>query len=152
MHIAGRTTESQASLLGELAGSSCVVKQHGYLSHHQSLLLAASADILMLTLADTPGAERVVPAKIFEYMALQKSILAIVPPGETRDILTGYSQASVFHPSDKVGIAQHLLYRCNQQTVGDSPIADANFVHQFSRSTQAEQLADILDRLESRSS
>ncbi len=145
LHIAGRRTEAQDLILGQLTESNCIVTLHDYLPHQESLMLAASADMLLLTLADEPGAERVVPAKVFEYMALQKEILAIVPGGEVREILAGYPPAKIFHPNDREGIAQWLTERLARKSTDARPKPDAEYVRQYSRSAQAEQLAYVLD-------
>ncbi len=142
LHIAGRRTEQQDQQLGKLAETSVILTLHDYLPHRQALALAASADVLLLTLADQPGAERVVPAKIFEYMALNKRILAIVPPGETSDILRGYALSSIFHPSQVAHIADWCL-----QSQDSSPVmapGDSDYSNRYARDTQAEQLAQIL--------
>ncbi len=147
LEVAGRCTESQCQILKRIDSSQCLVRQYGYLPHEHSLAIAATADTLLLTLADQPGAERVVPAKLFEYMALRKPILAIVPAGETRDILEKYSPASIFHPRDTESLATWLVQQLTR-ALHDSDYCDANdYLEQFSRSNQTAQLASLLDGL-----
>ncbi len=146
LHIAGRRTESQNQRLSNLAGTHCTTTLYDYLPHQQALALAASADVLLVTLADQPGVERVVPAKIFEYMALNKRVLAIAPPGETSDILRGYALSNIFHPSESARVAGWIarsLEPCGQVASGDS-----EYSYRYSRATQAEQLSNILNALQ----
>lgn len=146
--IAGRCTDSQSQLVREVTNSACAIELAGYLPHKDALQLAATADVLVLTLADKPGAERVVPAKIFEYMALGKIILAIVPAGETREILDDYPRSHVFHPSDVAGIARWVEgLRENDAILSTSLPPTVEAVNQYSRSAQAEQLACVLNGL-----
>ena len=85
--FAGRRTDQQQMLVDRLRDLRISVHCYDYLPHHQSIALAQSADALLLLLADEAGAERVVPAKLFEYLALDKPILAVIPDGESSDLL-----------------------------------------------------------------
>lgn len=110
--IAGRRTPQQDALLADLKVPQVKLTCHDYVPHQQSLLLAGQSDILLLLLADQPGAERVVPAKLFEYLALGRKILAIVPAGETQEICRRFPQVQVFSPSDTLGIARWITHQC----------------------------------------
>lgn len=57
------------------------VAVRGYMPHWKVIERMGQADALLMTLADLPGSERVIPGKIFEYAAARKPILAISPPG-----------------------------------------------------------------------
>ncbi len=146
LQIAGRRTELQNQQLSKLAAANCTTTLYDYLPHQQSLALAMSADVLVVTLADQPGVERVVPAKIFEYMALNKRILAIVPPGETSDILRGYALSNIFHPSESERIADWIANSFDP----DIPpvLVNSEYSSRFSRVIQAEQMANILDAVQ----
>lgn len=61
---------------------------HGYLEHKNILRELLNSDVLLLTLNDLPGADRIITGKAFEYMATGKHILAIAPKGETSDLLS----------------------------------------------------------------
>ena len=63
---------------------------------------------LCLLLSDVPGAERVVPAKLFEYVAARRPILAVVPDGECSDILRSHPAALVVPPNRTDLIAEAL--------------------------------------------
>ena len=56
----------------------------GYMSHDNALEAMISADALLLTLTDLPGASHIIPGKTFEYMATGKHIVALIPEGETK--------------------------------------------------------------------
>ncbi len=51
----------------------------GSLSHKEALEKMAEMDVLMLIHSQKEGADEVIPAKIFEYMLVQRPILAIGP-------------------------------------------------------------------------
>jgi glycosyltransferase involved in cell wall biosynthesis len=149
--VAGRSTPPQDTVLARLMGTGVSVVRHDYLPHGQSLQLAATADQLLLLLADEPGAERVVPAKVFEYMALGKPILAISPDGETCDLMREHAKVNRFHPREIEKIADWLesqlagsLHPGSVQQVTSRQLAGTDSLDQFSRQSLTRQLADVL--------
>ncbi len=70
--LAGRRTADQQRLLDPLKSIGCRVTEHPYLEHRDMLQLLRGANALCVLLSALPGAERVVPAKIFEYMAARR--------------------------------------------------------------------------------
>lgn len=155
LHFVGRRTSEQEAVLAKLSETPVKLTLHNYLSHQQALQFACDADALLLTLADEPGAERVVPGKLFEYLALRNPILGILPDGESARLLLEHSTSKRVHPLDTDAIADWL----RQAIRGKSqPIDHAKSVHDLtslgwpsldwcSRSAQAGQLARMLDEL-----
>lgn len=145
--FAGRRTPQQQADLETVRGTPCRLVEHPYLDHRQAVELMTSADTLCVLLADLPGAERVVPAKIFESMATRRPILAIAPRGELWDLLRGYPAGHPFTPSDTANIAgfladeirQHDPKRSAQPVVWDGSA--------FERRQLAGQLAELLDAI-----
>ncbi|MDF1744200.1 MAG: hypothetical protein P1V19_10955, partial [Gimesia sp.] len=105
----------------------------------------ASADALCLLLSDVEGANRVAPAKLFEYLAINREILSITPTGETADILNQFWPTGNFHANDTAGIARWLQDRLSGQSA--SAITNPDQINQFNREFQAGQLADLLGQL-----
>ena len=144
----GRKTPEQTSLLNRLQATRCKVEIRDYCDHSAALQLMADADALCLLLSGVPGAERVAPAKLFEYLALRKPILAITPAGETAGIVRRYFPRNHFEPHDVSGIANWL---CDQLAVfpgtGRSDLDSREDVDltEFTRLHQAGQLAQVLN-------
>lgn len=146
----GRKLPAQRELLTEIAAAGCTVTDRDYCDHHEIPELLRSADGLCLLLSDAPGAERVVPAKLFEYLAAAKPILGICPEGETAGLLKQAQPDGHLMPADVAGIARWLEYRVGASTICARQPAQLNrtqFVEQFSRRAQAGQLADLLNQL-----
>ena len=103
-----------------------------------------SADILCLLLSDVPGAERVAPAKLFEYLAMKKVILAITPAGETAEIVKRYYPNNHFRGNDATDIAAWLQQRVQTESKQNTTEHD---ISEFNRKHQSKQLADYLNTL-----
>jgi glycosyltransferase involved in cell wall biosynthesis len=146
--FAGRRMASQQEHLARLRNLPCRLVMHPYLDHAQALELIRSADGLCLLLSALPGAERVVPAKLFEYMAASRPILAIVPPGECCDLLRDYPAAHRCLPSDTNGIVRALVDELDHHAGGPAlrcAVWDGSL---YDRRNQAHLLANLLDDLQ----
>jgi glycosyltransferase involved in cell wall biosynthesis len=143
----GRRTAKEEEILSGLDGLPCRCAVHPYLEHGRALELLHSADVLCAILADLPGAERVVPAKIFEYMASRRPILVIAPKGELWELLGGYPAAAAYSPSDVKGIGAYLERRLRERWDGSATRGTEWNQECYSRPYQARQLAALLESL-----
>ncbi|MCM2374826.1 glycosyltransferase [Aporhodopirellula aestuarii] len=141
--LAGRRTPEQDAVLKRLERTTVSVVRHDYLPHDEALKLAAGADGLLLLLSGDTGAERVVPAKLFEYLTLQRPILAICPQGETRDLLSKYSSVRGLGNNDIQGISDWLTKRIRGSEC-EEPISNHKDVLRFSRVALTERLSELL--------
>jgi glycosyltransferase involved in cell wall biosynthesis len=143
--IVGRRTASQENVLSRLATSSCKVLLQPYLAHREVAAMLARSHCLCVFLSDLPGAERVVPAKVFECMAAQRPILVISPRGEVWKLLDGHPLAGLFEPHDIDGIAQWLESLVTGE-VNWNPCQYSQWnASVFSRPSQANEMAGLLD-------
>lgn len=143
----GRKISHQLSLLEQLSDTGCRLELRDYCNHRESLFLMESADVLCLLLSGVEGAERVVPAKLFEYLAMRREILAIIPKGETADIVTRYFSDSRFDVDDIAGVAGWIKGRIERKSLGEYPRSvDAGDISEFSRIYQAQQLSEYMNR------
>lgn len=158
--VAGRRTGEQEAILDRLNDTPCRVEREGYVDHHRAIEIMRSSNGLCLLLSDLPDAGRVVPAKTFEYMALQQPILSVVPQGEVSELLANCPLASTFEPSDVDGIANWMTDRVvsraaglDDQYLSPRPTASAVEwdVQQFERRELTGQLAAVLDNVTGRS-
>lgn len=143
----GRRLPAQQQILDRLHVLPCRLVEHPYLDHRAALDLVRSADGLCVLLSDVPGAERVVPAKIFEYLATRRPILAIAPKGELWDILAGYPAAHLLPPADSGAIARCLADEVQRHVKGHPLPFDGWDASPFDRRQQAGQLVALLDSL-----
>lgn len=147
LHFVGRRMAAQDEWLDQLGRLPCRVVRQPYLDHAAALRLMRSADGLCLLLSDLPEAGRVVPAKMFEYLAVRRPIFAIVPPGEVSSLLNDCPFAFVHSPSDVTGLAQRLGDEIERHRFGVSLPTGLWDASQFERRRQAEQLAELLNQV-----
>lgn len=147
LHFVGRRTAAQEELLDQLGPLPCRVVRQPYLDHDAALRLMRSADGLCLLLSDLPEAGRVVPAKMFEYLAVRRPIFAIVPPGEVSSLLNDCPFAFVHAPSDVTGLAQRLGDEIERHRLGVSLPTEFWDSSRFERRRQTQQLAELLEQV-----
>ena len=138
----GQTYDGIAEQVREAGLSDCV-KFAGYVSHAESLsfLSSAAATLLFLPAGDVAA----VTGKVFEYLMVQKPIIACVEPtGVCAAILRRAGQDQwISAPSDVEKLKQTVLSlsECSW------PLAPAGDVEQFSRRHNTKKLAEILESL-----
>lgn len=142
--VAGRSMPTQNMLLDQLKETPCRLVRHEYLAHAQAVSLMCSADALCVLLADVPGAERVMPAKVFEYLATGRPILTIAPRGEVWQVLQDYPAAACFAPSEASAVSRWLADQVQRKMLGPIPGCSAWNAARFSRRQQAGELAGLL--------
>ena len=76
-----------------------IIKIIPYISHDRLLWHSHSADLLLLILGEMPGASLICPGKLFEYIAINKPILAIIPRNG--------AASKVIHETNSGFIADH---------------------------------------------
>lgn len=142
----GRKTVEQQQHLARLSTTACRLIERDYCDHSESLKWLQSVDALVLLLSQVPGAERVVPAKLFEYLAARKDLLAIVPAGETSSLVSPFFPQGCCPPSDIDSIVNWLA---RVALDGVRPVSPQNSeaIEEFSRARQTERLSDLLSDL-----
>jgi glycosyltransferase involved in cell wall biosynthesis len=106
LHLAGNLTDADRAVS---AGHPFVV-DHGALPHAETVALMRSADLLFRPMHDLPAGQRagLIPFKTFEYLAAERPILAAIPHGDVRDLLTPLAHATLVRPTDVAAIAEAL--------------------------------------------
>jgi glycosyltransferase involved in cell wall biosynthesis len=145
--FAGRRTGAQEEILGRLNGLPCRVVTHPYLNHRAATELTRSADGLCVLLSAVPGADRVVPAKVFECMAARRPVVAIAPRGEVWDLLQHYPAGHLFEPGDVGAISACLAAEIQRASTPGTLDFNGWDGTKYARPSQARQLAELLESL-----
>ncbi|MBI5761251.1 MAG: hypothetical protein HZA46_22295 [Planctomycetales bacterium] len=146
----GRKTPQQQAILDRIDRTRCRLENVNYCEHKTALRVMNQSDALLLLLSDVPGAERVAPAKLFEYLAIGRPMLTVTPDGETADISRRFFPDGHFVPGDVAGIAAWIKSHITewQRSGRSSPVSHAaESIAPFTRRHQAGQLAELLDRV-----
>lgn len=141
--VIGRITANEEPVIESYSNNLNIIKL-GYCYHEKAVQIANRADALLVTLSPVEGTERIIPAKIFEYMAFRKPIIAIVPNGSAGDILKEYSGSLIIHPLDKENISikcQELINKWQSKcldTINDN-------IEKHTREMKTKTLCSVLD-------
>jgi Glycosyl transferases group 1 len=149
LHLVGPLTIREEDALDQ-ARCRDLVEAHGYLPHEESLALVRSADALFLPLHRLPrgGRATILPAKLYEYLASGRPILAAVPDGDARDLLGSVDWTVLCAPDDVDGMAQGLLSLIEQMPARRGKQADRRMLlPRLERPYLAAELAGTFERV-----
>lgn len=145
LHLAGALSALERALL---AGSPVPVHEHGYLAHLDAVALIRSADLLFLPMHTPASGARAtsIPGKLYEYLGAGRPILAAVPEGDARDILTRVGGALLASPADVTQMAMLIGEEIDRWGAGrPTPPPDPHAVAAFERRHLTGRLAGVLD-------
>jgi len=140
IQIFGRVVEDELDYMKSLIEQNIIVLE-GYRSHSEIMQEMINADLLLLTLSDLPGANKIIPGKTFEYMATKNKILAILPKGETSALLDSYYCRCYYSNHDVKSISKNILSAISLHSEKESRCD----VAKFSRFTLTDKLAKVLN-------
>jgi len=127
----------------EIAGRP-YVRTPGPMSHEDTVAAMRAASLLFLPMHDVPPGQRVgiVPYKTYEYLAAGRPILAAVPDGDVRDMLTGVSHATLTRPGDVEALTAAL-----GAAVKAGPASSAPAPEMLERRHMVGRIAEVLDQV-----
>jgi glycosyltransferase involved in cell wall biosynthesis len=122
-----------------------------YAPRRRSLELQRDSDVLLLLIPDAGGRGKgVLSGKVFEYLAAERPILAVVPPGGAAAQLIEEAGAGVVvAPDDVDGMVvalRDLHARWRAGSLDGTPLSD-EWRERLSRRTRVEELAQLLETL-----
>jgi glycosyltransferase involved in cell wall biosynthesis len=119
--------------------------------HDRTLELQRDSDALLLLLAESgPAGKKILSAKLFEYLAAGRPILAVVPPdGEAAEVIRAANAGVVVAPDDVDGIAAALAGLEARWRAGElAPVElSPELRERLSRRERAERLIELLRRV-----
>ncbi|MCL2663666.1 MAG: glycosyltransferase [Oscillospiraceae bacterium] len=119
-----------------------------YMEHRESLLLASTANVLILLLGASKDYASMYPAKIFEYLRLNKPVLSLGPSGSIVEELLKKTGAGInLEFSDADAIEKEILKRYHSWHCNDESIVRENIdISIFDRCQLVEKHAEVFDR------
>lgn len=122
-----------------------IINVTGYVEHTQSVDYLLNSDVLLLI----EPSENVFTAKIFEYLAAQKYILALTPPtSDISRVVKEFACGEVINFNDVRGIKRTILdlYQAYKED-RLKPKADLVKIKKYERRSLTQKLATHFDRL-----
>jgi glycosyltransferase involved in cell wall biosynthesis len=118
-------------------------------SRSEALALQRDSDALLLLIPENEGRGRgVLSGKVFEYLAAERPILAVVPPdGEAAALIRGTGAGTVVAPDDVDGMAAALSELDERRKAGalrETPLAQ-EWRDKLSRRARAREYAELLE-------
>jgi glycosyltransferase involved in cell wall biosynthesis len=133
---------------GETLGLGDRLELVPYTSHHHAVELQRSSDALLLLIPDADGRGRgVLSGKVFEYLAAERPILAVVPPdGAAADLIREAGTGVVAAPEDVGAIRDALvaLHRRWQSGALDGHPLPEDLRERLDRRSRVREYADLL--------
>ena len=122
-----------------------------YAPRRKSLELQRDSEVLLLLIPEAGGRGKgVLSGKVFEYLAAERPILALVPPdGAAAELIRNANAGVVVAPDDVDGIAaalRELHGRWRSGRLEEAPLAP-EWKARVSRRARVQELADLLERL-----
>jgi len=142
LRIIGRIVEEEINILESLR-ELISVETVDYLPHEKIFPEMTSADLLLLTLSDLPGAEKIIPGKTFEYLAAKKSILAVIPSGVTSELIEDETNVFIVDPSNHGRISEILIKIVGNNMIGST----REGIEKYSRSNLTIKLCDVFNNI-----
>ena len=122
-----------------------------YAPHRRSLELQRDSEALLLLIPEAGGRGRgVLSGKVFEYLAAERPILAVVPPdGAAAELLRATGAGIVVAPDDIDGIERELTSLRDRWRAGElEPVALSDeWRLKTSRRARVQELADLLQQI-----
>jgi len=122
-----------------------------HVPRRESLRLQRDSDALLLLIPEAGGRGRgVLSGKVFEYLAAERPVLAVVPPdGAAAELVRETGAGLVAPPEDVPAIRDAILELHTRWRAGklDGTPLSSEWREQLSRATRVEELAELLESL-----
>ena len=119
-----------------------LVRFGGFVPRAEAVAAIAGADAALTLLGGGPGMAVFVGAKLYDYLALDKQVLAIVPPGDARDVLAELDWGIIADP-EPAAVAAALGRLVDEP----APARRADPEGRYDRAGIAARLGALLDDL-----
>ena len=122
-----------------------------HVPRRESLRLQRDSDALLLLIPEAGGRGRgVLSGKVFEYLAAERPVLAVVPPdGAAAELVRDTGAGLVAPPEDVPAIRDAIIELHARWRAGklDGTPLSSEWREQLSRATRVEELAELLESL-----
>jgi len=147
LNFVGRITDEEQVFFDQFVYKNCL-NFTGYIPHLQSVSYLYQSDLLVVIVDDLDGSDRIIAAKVFEYIYTGIPILALVPEtGEIAQIVNSTGTGIVISNRKTNQIKATIMKFLNKQTRFDR---NEQEIKQYSREDLAKQLINYLEEIQNR--
>jgi glycosyltransferase involved in cell wall biosynthesis len=140
LRMVGPLTSAQADRLG--VSYPGLVQPVGVVPRSQALAEVATADVVLIVAEDDPWW---IGRKVFEAMAYARRILAVVPPGDTAELLKTSPKAEVVNLDDGTALVERVQQLYREWLAGS--VLPVNAAHGQTDRTCVAEIASVLRRV-----
>ncbi len=119
----------------------------GYLKHLESTAYLLTADVLWMMIGKSSKSFMISTGKLFEYIGTGKPILASVPGGAARDILSAYGAEFITDPDDINDLSEKIIHLYELYEQNKLPVGKKDFIDKFNRKYLTQKLVDIFNKV-----
>jgi glycosyltransferase involved in cell wall biosynthesis len=138
----GHMSDASCAIADQLAAEGRVpefVRFAGFVPRRAALSAVVDADAALVMLGAGPGMGQFIPGKLFDYIGQGKQILAVLPPGDARDILLELGWGVIADPE-----AADIERAIERLMTLPPPAPPADPEGRYDREALAGRLADTL--------
>ena len=123
-----------------------IVERVPFVPHAEALHLMAASPLLLLVIEPFAQAQGMITSKLYEYLASERPVLGIGPPGGDADRLLRRHNAGRIVDWHDVDAARRMIQAHYDAWANGTPRAGTSRsqLHDHSRMRQAERMADVL--------
>ena len=143
IRLSGKTDPEILESL-RLRGLEDNVEDLGYLPHYQTVAEQRRASVLMLPLRREPEYAKVLPGKIFEYLAARRPVLGIGQEGGAAARLLSENGAGVMYDWDRTEPVYNFIESCWERHLSGDEAPTTGNIEQYSRRSISIRLSEIL--------
>ncbi|MCB2231511.1 glycosyltransferase family 4 protein [bacterium] len=123
-----------------------IVRWLGHVPQKKALSLLWQSDVLLLLLGFGATHTTVIPAKLFEYIATGRPILAFVPEGQSSALIEKYDRGAAITSPDKDKVADFLEKQFDAWLKQEGPLpSKIDLPEEFDRRAKTRRLAEVFD-------
>lgn len=123
-----------------------LIELHGYLSHNEALRYMLGSNLLIFILGtNETSSGGVCPGKVFEYLAAQKPVLGITPPGEAADLIKELNAGFICDNQDVDCVEQIFLRGYTAYLRNERAFNLKGDIAKYDRKALTQELAKVFD-------
>lgn len=139
LHFVGHLNSTNLALVNKM-GLLKYVKNHGYMTHAETIKKIMASDVLWAMVGKKKNSDTVSLSKLFEYFGAKKPIIACVPDGAAKTAAQEYGASFIVDPEDVDAIKDTLIKVHQLYKEGRLPLPKEEFIKKHDRSILTEQL------------